>query len=108
MILFLRTQKNETIVDVECFVKTEDGNKFIELHSVVVINQYSKFLLENLDKKDEIIEIFQDLSELRGWLWERYFMGTQNDPSKYNDVIKTLKALLKAIAEKFNLYYTED
>lgn len=108
MILFLRNQKNRTIVDVECFVKTEDGRKFVELHASVIIDEYSKFLLENLDRKDEIIEDFSAMSELRGWLWEKYFCGGDNDPEEYPNVIKGLQALLQGHAEKYNLYYVED
>jgi hypothetical protein len=108
MILFLRSQKNRTIVDIECFVKTEEDRKFVELHATVIINEYSKFLLENLDRKDEIIEDFHAMSELRGWLWERYFMGGDNDPKEYPNVIKGLQALLQGYAEKYNLYYVED
>ena len=108
MILFLRSQKNRTIVDIECFVKTEEGRKFIELHATVIIDEYSKFLLDNLDKKDEIISDFHDMSELRGWLWENFFMGDDNDPEKYDEVIKELRTMLKDYATKYNLYYVED
>jgi len=48
------------------------------------------------------------MSELRGWLWERYFMGGDNDPEEYPNVIKGLQALLQGHAEKYNLYYVED
>ena len=108
MILFLRNQKNRTIVDIECFVKTEDGRKFVELHADEAIDTYSKFLLENHDRKDEIIEDFSAMSELRGWLWERYFMGGDNDPEEYPNVIKGLQALLQGHAQKYNLRYVED
>jgi len=108
MILFLRNEKNRTIVDIECFVKTEDGKSFVELHASVMIDTYSKFLLDNLDRKDEIIEDFQTMSELRGWLWEKYFCGGDNDPKEYPNVIKGLQALLQGHAEKYNLYYVED
>ena len=108
MILFLRNQKNRTIVDIECFVKTEDGRKFVELHADVAIDTYSKFLLENLDRKDEIIEDFSAMSELRGWLWERYFMGGDNDPEEYQNIIEILRKELKKLAEFYDLSYVED
>ena len=107
MILFLRSQKNRTIVDIECFVKTEEGRKFVELHADVAIDTYSKFLLENLNRKDEIIEDFSAISELRGWLWEKYFCGGDNDPKEYPNVIKGLQALLQSHAKKYNLAYVE-
>jgi hypothetical protein len=108
MILFLRNSKNESIVDIECFVKTEEGRSFVELHASVIIEPYSKFLLENPDKQEDIIYDFQAISELRGWLWERYFMGGDNDPEKYDEVIKILQKGLKDIASKYDLSYVED
>ena len=108
MILFLRDQNNDTILDVECFVKTEDGNSYVELHSAVCIAPYSKFLLANPDKQDAIISHFEDLSELRGWLWEKFFMGGVNDPEKYDEVIGMLRKHLKAVANEFDLGYVED
>jgi|JFJP01.1.fsa_nt_gi hypothetical protein len=108
MILFLRNNKNQSIVDLEVWVKTEDNNSFIELQSVVIIETYSKFLLKNLDRKTEIIEDFSIIDELRGWLWENYFGGEHNDPKKYPEVLLFLRTLLKKIAEKYDLIYVED
>ena len=113
MTLFLRNAENRSIVDIDCYVKTEyygepKPMKFIELNSTVIIDTYSKFLLENLDKKDEIISDFEEINELRGWLWQSCFMGDENDPSKYDDVIRILRELLKAIAVKYQLNYVED
>lgn len=108
MILFLRDQNNDTILDVECFVKTEDDSSYVELHSAVCIAPYSKFLLANPNRQDKIISNFDELSELRGWLWESYFMGGTNDPDKYGDIIGILRALLKGVAEEYELGYVED
>ena len=113
MILFLRNKRRQTIVDLDCYVKTEYNGeptpmKFVEVSASVEINYYSEFLLENLDRKDEIIEDFTIISELRGWLWEKYFCGGDNDPDEYSNVIKQLQALLQGIAEKYDLYYVED
>ena len=110
MILFLRDENNDTIVDIECFIDSDadDDTKFIELHSSVDIHNYSKYLLNNLDNSSEIIRIFDYISELRGWLWERFFMGATNDPEKYDEVIEILRKFLKETAEKFKLGYVED
>ena len=113
MILFLRNKKRQTIVDLDCYVKTEYNgeptpNKFVEISVDVAIDTYSKFLLENLDKKDEIIEDFSNINELRGWLWEKYFCGGDNDPNEYSNVIKGLQALLQGYAKKYDLTYVED
>lgn len=109
MILFLRDQNNDTILDVECYVTSEEGSsKYVELHSAVCVAPYSKFLLANPDKQDAIISHFDELSELRGWLWERFFMGGVNDPDKYDVVIENLRELLRAVAEEYGLSYVED
>jgi hypothetical protein len=108
MIYFLRTNKNETILDLEVFVKTENSHSFVELHSVINIENYSRFLIDNLDRQDEIISDFDTLSELRGWLWEKYFMGRQNNGDEYDQVIKELKPFLKKIADKYNLALITD
>lgn len=104
MTLFLRTQKNFTILDVEYYKK--EGQ--LDVRAVIDITQYSKLLLENLERKDEIISTFRDLTDLRGWLWERYFMGEENTDLEYDNVLKELRNILKEAATKFNLYYVED
>jgi hypothetical protein len=108
MILFLRNEKNESLVDIECFVKTEDERRFVELHASVIIKPYSEFLLENVDKAEDIISDFDTISELRGWLWESYFMGGDNDPEEYDNVIELLRKGLQGIAKKYDLGYVED
>ena len=108
MILFLRNDKRESIVDIDCYVKTEEERKFVEISSSVIIKSYSEFLLKNIDRKDEIISDFSEIDELRGWLWESYFMGGDNDPKEYDNVIEILKKGLKKIAEKYDLAYVED
>mgnify|MGYP006303855865 CR=1 FL=1 len=109
MILFLRDRDNNTIVDLDCYIDTGENNyRFIELQVLVDIRYYSKLLLDNLDSRDEIISVFSDMQELRGWLWERYFMGGDNDPEKHGDVMRYLKTLFKAVAERYDLRYVED
>lgn len=108
MTLYLRSSKNRTIVDIEFYEKTEDSHSFLELHSSIIILEYSKLLLDNLDKKEELISDFSDISELRGWLWENYFMDTQNEVKEYSNVLKQLREMLQSIADKYNLIYRED
>jgi len=108
MILFLRTKEGRTVAEAECFVKSEDDRKFIELHASVDIPNYSHLLLTNLDRTDEVIADFSGIDELRGWLWESYFMGGKNDPDKYDDVIKILRKHFYNIMIKYKLNYIED
>jgi hypothetical protein len=108
MILFLRDQNNNSIVDLECYVSNEDGHRFVELHVTVDIMYYSVLLLGNLHRKEQVIADFSEIQELRGWLWEKYFMGSTNDPDKYDDVIAELRKILKTVGEKYELGYVED
>jgi len=48
-------------------------------------------LLETPQKaQDELIADFDQISELRGWLWETYFMGRKNDEKEIDGVIDAL------------------
>jgi len=48
------------------------------------------------------------LNELRGWLWERYFMTGKNDGSQIDDVIDKLKIILTKVAKDYNLVLIQD
>ena len=110
MTLFLRDEKNKTILDLDVWVKTEDSNSFVELSSSVNISNYSLMLIKNTDKQKqlEMIADFDELSELRGWLWEVFFMGRQNEPKEFESVIKELKVILKKVADKYGLFMVQD
>ena len=109
MVLYIRNKKNDTIVDIECYVKTEDDHKFVELGSTVCIEPYSKFLLESpKEKHAEIMRVFDFLQELRGWLWEGYFCGRKNNHEEYDEVIEQLRTIVKGAAGKYDLCYVED
>lgn len=108
MTLYLRNEKGRNLLDLEVWVKTEDGYSFVELSSVVNITNYSEFLLNNIPKKNKIIHDFDNLSELRGWLWERYFMTGKNDGTQIDDVIDKLKIILNKVAKDYNLALIQD
>jgi hypothetical protein len=114
MILYLRNKENHTIVDVEIFIdKNEINGKFVELHSRVIIDTYSELfseLLKNKNHKENIdvfISDFNNISELRGWLWESYFID-DNDPEKLKDVIEEVSTYLKGIGKKYDLNFITD
>jgi len=108
MTLYLRNEKGRNLLDLEVWVKTEDGYSFVELSSVVNITNYSELLLNNIPKKNKIIHDFDNLSELRGWLWERYFMTGKNDGTQIDDVIGKLKIILNKVAKDYNLALIQD
>jgi hypothetical protein len=108
MTIYIRDNQKRSIVDLELYVKKEGDKSYIELNSEIILTPYSEFLLANLDQKEEIIEAFSTISELRGWLWETFFMGEKNDPTKFDEVVAVVKVFIKDIAADFNLYYVED
>lgn len=100
MVMFIRNDKNETLVDLDVYIKL-DEIEYVELSVLINIKNYSKFLLDNIDKQDMIIQTFEDLSELRGWLWEVYFMNRQNTGDEYDNVTKQIKEIFKTVCNTF-------
>src|SRR5690606_3371296 len=105
MTLYLRNKENKTILEAEYYIK---DNKYLEISSAIIVDNYSDFLLENQNRKDEIIGIFSFLSELRGWLWESYFMIGDNTKDEYDNVLKELKGIFEDIATKLDLAFVID
>lgn len=110
MTLFLRDKKNRTLVDIDIWVKTEDDNSFIEIRSSIDIEMYSLHLLSKKDRHEQfqMISYFNQINEVRGWLWETYFMGRQNNPLEYDNVLSELRKNLEIIAEYCDLHIVED
>ena len=109
MIMFLRNDQNETILDVDCYIKRECEAEFVEINSFVCIDAYSKLLLGTPEEyREELITTFDFLQELRGWLWENFFMNKKNTGEHYDAVIEELRSLIKGIAKKWELCYVED
>lgn len=101
MTLYLRNKNGKTLVDIEIFEKDE----YVELRSVVLIEQYSLLLLKETDKP-QVITDFEFLSELRGWFWEKYCQTVEN--VVYSEVVKSVKEILSEFAKRYDLYVIED
>ena len=114
MIIYLRTPENKTLVDISVYGE--------DLHSVVPIKNYSEFLIrkmttckkENLDDKNhykkeviELINTFDDLQELRGWLWEYYIPLVNKNPNN-EEIEKEVIKKLEPIAKKYGLHIVTD
>lgn len=98
----LKDNQKQAIVDIEV---NKNSQGIVDLKSVVAIEPYSDFLIENIDKKEEIIADFGMIDELRGWLWEYYdIKGDKNDLSA---VTEELRTMLGDIARKYELFYQE-
>lgn len=103
MTIYLRTPENNTLVDITVF---QNGNH-PDIRSEVIIKNYSKFLLENHYRRHEIIKTFDDLSEMRGWLFEVY-LPLENKKATVEDVIERVKLLLKGVSNNFKLNVVTD
>lgn len=108
MIFFIRNKENRTIVDIECLVKSEDGLQYVDVSCSVDISNYSKFLLDNISRKDDIIEDFGFLDNIRGWFWEVYLMGNSNNPEDKSDIEKQIKDFVLDTAKKYELNFVVD
>lgn len=112
MTFYLRNKENKTLFETDVWVKTEyEPNlkySYVELSASVNITNYSKFLLENKDNANKIISDFDNLSELRGWLWERFFMTGKNDGTQIDDVVDKLKVILGKVARDYDLFLIAD
>jgi len=100
--------KKMTIVDIEVY----KNDNYIEIDSVVCIEPYSNLLIEvyldDSNRVTEFIETFDNLQELRGWLWEVYFMDNKNTIDKYDDVVDDINKRLTDIAGEYNLFFMKD
>lgn len=111
MIYYLRNKKNENLFEIEFYTTTSDDYKHHELHATVYIKGYSEFLLSQpAEKQPMIIQLFDQLSEYRGWLWETYYMGRQNTGSDedYKKIRTHLDNLFKGLAEELGLSFIMD
>jgi len=108
MIFQLRT-KNKTICDVEITAPNEP-QKYIELSASVLVAGYSQVLAKYIDEMPTLINKFEEVEELRGWLWENYFGIRKNvyTVEDYNNVVNYVKNLLKKLAHEYDLCYVED
>ena len=107
MIIFLRTPDNKTLVDIDVF-----GGEKPDLRSVVIIGNYSRFLLEYCvlhggSAVTDIIDLFDDLQELRGWLFEKY-LATENKNANQREVEEKVIEILKPIAKEYGLVIVTD
>ncbi len=118
MTIFLRTKNNDTIIDCEILKHIDEiGKGYVEIHSGVCVIPYTGTVLTIMEEDhpkiryDKIAEFALDidtLSELRGWLWETYFMAKKNTVDEYDNVLNEVRKMFKAIADKYDLCVVED
>lgn len=103
MTIYLRDENNNTLVDISVW----ESDNYLDLRSDVIIKHYSKFLLENHYRRHEIIKVFDDLSEMRGWLHEVY-LSVENKNATLEDVIERVKLILQGVCNNFKLNIVTD
>ncbi len=103
MTIYLRNENNDTLVDISVWEKHNSP----DLRSCVIIKNYSKFLLENPYRRHEVIKVFDDLSEMRGWLHEVY-LYVENKNATKEDVIRRVKLILQGVCNNFKLNIVTD
>ena len=108
MVLYLRSNDNKTIVDLEITGRTK---KDVDISSVVDIKEYTKKFISlfMIDKEEasRFTDEMEYVQEIRGWLFETY-LNEVKDNFSYNELLDMLKSYFKYLAEKYNLFVVED
>jgi len=105
-------ERNVLVADIELWVKTENGKDFLELRSVISPRGFGKMLL-HLERNDEggdgvyeWINDIEDVSELRGYLWERWKLidghSKLTPEEQYSLMRKEVREILAKIVGKYN------
>jgi hypothetical protein len=109
MIHYIKDNKNNTLIDLECWNKTENNKTFTEISVGVDIKNYSLFLI-NMDKnkRNVFIHTIDALSGLRSWLWENFYRKAVNNGEDIDEIQKEIADAFECLANDFNLKYTTD
>ena len=94
MIHFIRTNKNRTIIECEV-----NNNKDLSCSTDLEI--YSEELFKNIPVKDQFMEDFSRLDELRGIWWE-------SDPDDDESMDDFVRDEFVRIAHKYGYNYVTD
>lgn len=109
MTFFIRTKDNNVIADVEIFVDKSTSN--VDVGIAINIKNYSTLLIEaDGVQRQEIIQQFHALSELRGWLFE-VFLPAYKEWSLQetkNAVAANVRKGMKEICDKLDLWFVEE
>ena len=103
MVHFIRDGANNTLVDLEVF-RNEDN--MADLSVTIPIADYTLFVRRNFDKVLQIAKDFNDIQDLRSWLWEIYYQ--HNNIVTIKDVNEEISESMRYIADKYDLNYVVD
>lgn len=104
MVINLRNKDKQNVVDIEINVAVRDWNlsEYVDLRSSVDLELYSKILLDNIDRKEEVIDDFVEIDRLRTWLHESFLM-LSNTVKDYQRVVDAVKKRVTDIGDKYGL-----
>jgi hypothetical protein len=113
MTYYLRNEKNNSVVDIELWVKKDEDYSYVEISCSIDIRQYSLMLLKAFKEGNgtywqKMIQDFDELSEIRSWMWEDYFSSKKNTPEEMDNVASLLREKLKYLADTYSLYLVTD
>jgi len=94
----LRLLNNDEKVLFQSDLKLNDGQ--IEFNSIINISNYSKLLLAS-PNKENLIRDFNHLNNIKGWLWERFFMDTEE--TDMETVLEKMNVILTKISKTYDL-----
>lgn len=119
MYIFLKN-KGKTLCDVGIYGEEySDGTWTADIKSVILIKNYSQFLMDNTDQQMQIAEDFDAIQNFRQQYWEgnglfpyakRYDIDEEykqfcNDK---NEITAIIRKKMQDVAKKYNLEYSED
>lgn len=111
MIFQIRAKDIGTMVDIETYITSKELGSYTELRTWISIKEYTEYLLNIKDsiKQLEFCIMIDEVSEMRGWLWEVYKPSKKTNEEQMNDIILHIKTVFKNICNMFErLYINED
>lgn len=99
-IIFLRDENNDNVVDTEIIVR---DNKIEDMTTLIDVVPYSRLLIKNLYRMDEVLFEFERIQEMRGWLFE-----TQDMSKESKHLMAAISEVYKKSAKKYQLEYWID
>lgn len=102
MTIYLRNEKNQSLLDLEVWKKGETT----EVSAGVPIKAYSMLLLSRPSQTDYIIDAFDELDQLRGWYWERFVERNPNHTMK--ELLDAIYEILTPICKELDLHIVTD
>lgn len=103
MTFTLKDNKDKKIFELKVELNNTNG---INVKHNINITNYSKFLIKNIEKSNNIIDDFNHLNEIDGWLWDRFFLNLNPKSKNTEDIIiiiDKIKVILNKIVKEYKI-----